>query len=303
MRAETVIGTASGDTLRGDTLRGAMHCDSLSSQDATFAANRARGRIRLAAALRSGATWRTAVYEEGSLRVRFPAPARPTAGLDAVLVNTAGGIAGGDTADIEVTVAAGADLRITTASAEKVYRSHGPAAAVAVRLAVGAGARLAWLPRETILFDRARLDRIIEVDLAADARLVLAEAVVFGRAGMDEVVTHGRLVDRWRVRRDGRLLHAEGLRLDGAVAARLAEPAVAAGGIALATLLTVPADEALVAAVQGGAVPLAGEAGASSWNGRSAVRFCAPDGETLRRDLTAVLTVALAGALPPLWTN
>ena len=56
--------------------------------------------------------------------------------------------------------------------------------------------------------------------------LLLAEAVVFGRSGMGEAVEQGALSDRWRVRRDGRLIYAEAVRLDGAIAATLA----AAGG-------------------------------------------------------------------------
>ena len=133
---------------------------------------------------------------------------------------------------------------VTTAAAEKVYRTLAPDATIDVKLAVGAGGSLAWLPQETILFDRARLKRSIEIDLAGDARLLLAEAVVFGRAGMGEAVEDCSLFDRWRLRRDGALIHAEAMRLDGAVAAKLAEPAVAKGGIAVATVLVVPGDEA-----------------------------------------------------------
>ena len=109
-----------------------------------------------------------------------------------------------------------------------------------VKLDVAAGATLAWLPQETILFDRARLTRSIEVDLAPDARLFLAEAIVFGRSGMGEAVEEGALFDRWRVRRGGKLIYAEGVRLDGPIAQRLAETAVAKGGIAVATVLIVP---------------------------------------------------------------
>src|SRR5262249_57637637 len=111
------------------------------------------------------------------------------------------------------------------------------------KLSGGAAASVAWLPQETILFDRARLKRTIDIDLAEDARLVLAEAIVFGRAGMGETVDDSFLLDRWRLRRGGRLIHAEAMRLDGAVATRLARPAGAKGGIAVATVLGVPGDE------------------------------------------------------------
>ena len=129
-------------------------------------------------------------------------------------------MAGGDRFALDIAVGPGARLVVTTAAAEKVYRTLGPAATVDVRLTVGAGGALAWLPQETILFDRARLRRSIEIDLAEDARLLLAEAIVFGRSGMGEAVDDGRLFDRWRLRRDGRLDPRRSLRLDGAVAAQ-----------------------------------------------------------------------------------
>src|SRR6202158_2544007 len=125
---------------------------------------------------------RLRVHEEGSLRVRCPGPPSPE--LEAVIVNTAGGVAGGDQFVLDVSVAPGAHLVITTAAAEKVYRSLDPDATIDVNLKVGAGGSLAWLPQETILFDRARLARAVDVDLAEDARLVLAETIVFGRTGM-----------------------------------------------------------------------------------------------------------------------
>ena len=73
---------------------------------------------------------------------------------------------------------------------------------------------------------------------------------MFGRSGMGETVEEGALFDRWRVRRGGKLIYAESVRLDGAIAARLAEPAVAKGGIAIATVLIVPGDDAVVEAVR-----------------------------------------------------
>src|SRR5436190_2035921 len=119
-----------------------------------------------------------------------------------------------------------------------------------IALAVGAGAALAWLPQETILFDRSRLDRRIEIALTGDASLLMAETFVFGRAAMGETVQHGRLIDRWRVRRDGRLIFAETLRLDGAISDHLAQPAVTAGCTAIANVLSLPGDETSVAAVR-----------------------------------------------------
>ena len=261
----------------------------------TFAANRARGTIALAVGAADGVTRRTRVHEAGSLRVRFP---NTQDGLEAVIVNTGGGMTGGDAFEIDIDVSEGARLVAGTAAAEKIYRSIGPDTVMDVRLSVGAGARLAWLPQETILFDRARLKRRIDVDLAEDASLVMAEAVLFGRAAMGETMTQGFWADNWRLRRGGRLVFAENVRLDGDIAAKLARPAAAAGGIALATVLIGPADGAMVEAMRTSA--FAGEAGVSAWNGIAVARLVARDGAALRRDLVAILA-ALGQTVPRLW--
>jgi urease accessory protein len=267
----------------------------------TFAANRAVGSIALTVRKSGGITQRSVVREEGSLRVRCPGPR--TAELEAVIVNTAGGMAGGDRFNLDVAVEPKARLVVTTAAAEKVYRTIEPAATIDVKLAVGAGGTLAWLPQETILFDRSRLRRSIEIDLAEDARLVLAEAIVFGRSGMGETVDASTLFDRWRVRRNGRLIHAEAMRLDGAMAAKLAEPAVAKGGVAVATVLVVPGDDGIAASVRALGENFRGEVGVSAWNGLAIVRLCAADGAALRHDLVAVLAVLRGTSLPRLWLN
>jgi urease accessory protein len=268
-------------------------------QPDVFAANRAVSRIALAVAAADGVTRRAQVLEEGSLRVRFPKPVSHA--LEAVMVNTAGGIAGGDRLDVGVAVGEGAQLVVTTAAAEKIYRSLGPDAAIRLELSVRANGSLLWLPQETILFDRARLSRTIDVDIAADATLVLAEALVFGRAAMGETVEQGRLFDRWRVRRDGRLIFAETVRLDETIGASLREPAVAAGGSAVATLFVCPADEARIAAVRERA-DWQGEVAVSAWNGFALARFVAAEGAALRHDLMAAVT-ALGVTLPRLWLN
>lgn len=260
-----------------------------------FTANRARGTITLAVAAQGGITRRARVHEAGSLRVRFP---NATEGLEAVIVNTGGGMTGGDDFAINIDAADEAHLLAGTAAAEKIYRSNGPDAAMNVRLKVGSGARLAWLPQETILFDRARLKRRIDVDLAADASLIMAEAVLFGRAAMGETMLQGFWSDVWRVRRGGRLVFAENVRLDGDIAEKLARPASAKGGIALATMLVTPVGEAMLDTVR--AIEFNGEAGISAWNGVAVARLVAHDGATLRRDLVAVLA-ALEQPLPRLW--
>ncbi len=266
-----------------------------------FAANRAVGRIALAVAAGPGGSRRRRVHETGSLRVRFPNASG--AALEAVIVNVAGGMTGGDRFAIGIEVGDGAKLTVTTAAAEKVYRSLGPDAEVGVKLMVGRGGSLAWLPQETILFDRARLKRSIDVELASDASLLLAETCVFGRSAMGEAVASGFFSDRWRVAVEGALVFADAIRLDGGVAGRLAERAIAAGGAAVASLLKRPGNEAHVAAVRAMQRDFAGEVGASAWNDLVAVRCVAADGAALRHDLVRVLGALGAAPLPRLWLN
>lgn len=274
-----------------------MDAAALQVRDDIFAANRAVGRVALTVGAAGGKSRRARVHEEGSLRVRFP----NADGLEAVLVNTAGGIAGGDSFGIDITLSAGASLVAGTAAAEKVYRSNGPDADIGVKLDLGAGARLSWLPQETILFDQARLSRRIDVDMAEDASLILAEAIVFGRSASGEAVMEGSLTDRWRVHRNGKLVFAETVRLGGAIAEKMLEPAVANGNIAIATVLIAPGDEIKVAAVRA-LEDFAGEVAISAWNGIAVARLCARDGAALRHDLVAVLA-ALGVPVPRLWLN
>jgi len=271
------------------------------ANQATFAANRAVGRVSLAVAATPGATRRTKTREDGSLRVRFP---NACAGaVEAVLINTAGGITGGDRFTVDLALDAGAQLTVTTAAAEKIYRSLGPDACVDVSATLKDGAELTWLPQETILFDRARLARTITIALAPRAKLLLAETIVFGRSAMGETVHEGSLADRWRIRREGRLIFAENFRLDGPVADRLNEAAVAGGSTAVGTVLMAPGDDAAVAAVRAASGQFRGEAGISAWNGIALARLAAGDGAALRHDLVVLLSALGRRALPRIWLN
>jgi urease accessory protein len=278
-----------------------MRSELSNASSATFAANRARGAVSFDVQLVEGVTRRRVLHESGSLRVRFPSPEGE--GLSAVLVNTAGGVAGGDCFDIDIAAGEGSRLTVTTAAAEKVYRAKGPAAQLNIALNAATGAHLSWLPQETILFDRARISRRIDIELAEGASLLLCEIVVFGRAAMGERMSSGEFVDRWRLRRGGRLVFAETVRLDGDIGEKLNRPAVANGGAAVGTALIVPGDEALVEHIREACDSFAGEVGISAWNGFAMARFCAQDAARLRADMMTVLGRASGSALPRLWLS
>jgi urease accessory protein len=266
-----------------------------------FEANRARGAVSFDVHLQDGVTRRRVLHESGSLRVRFPSP--EDHGLSAMFVNTAGGIAGGDRFAIEIAAGEGTRLTLTTAAAEKIYRAAGKPAALDISLKVGAGAHLSWLPQETILFDRAGMTRRIDIDLDQTASLLLCEIVIFGRTAMGERMRDGSFVDRWRLKRGGRLVFAETVRLDGDIGGKLAQSAIAKGGAAIGTALIAPGDSALVERIRDAALSFGGEVGLSAWNGFAIARFCAQDAARLRADMMAVLGRASEVPLPRLWLN
>ncbi|MCC6948552.1 MAG: urease accessory protein UreD [Bradyrhizobiaceae bacterium] len=258
---------------------------------------RTEGLARLYAERSAGQTIARDVDEEGPLRLRFPRIAAPGT-LEAVLVNTGGGIVGGDRLQFDIEAGEGAAVAVTSQASEKIYRSAGKAAEISVRLAAAAGAQLAWLPQETILFDRARVTRSIDAEVAANASLTLCESVVFGRVAMGEAVTNGLLKDRWHIRRDGKLIFADALTLDGSIGAILARPATAAGAVATATLIQVAPDaQAKVDAVRTALGAHTIESGASAFDGMLIVRMLAGDGLALR---AAILdTLSALGTVPP----
>jgi urease accessory protein len=265
-----------------------------------FRNNRARGHIAVSVTAADGRTRRKQVEESGSYRIRFP----NTDGIEseAVIVNTAGGVAGGDDFAVSIAARDNARIAVTTAAAEKIYRAIDRPARMNVSLSVTSGAALRWLPQETILFDETRLHRDITVDLDDSAQLLMAEAIVFGRAAMNETVRHGELIDRWRIRRDGRLVFAETLKLDGDVSALLARPAAGKGAVVLATVIMAPGHDSIVESLRTLFEGFSSEAGVSAWNGIAVIRLCSDDAAALRRDLVSVLNAA-GGALPRLWTN
>jgi urease accessory protein len=277
-----------------------MYVDTLCPTDVRpVRLQRAEGRASIGFRLKAGTTRLKRLFQEGCAKVRLPKPLTGPA-PEAVLINTAGGLTGGDRFAAEVDLAEGASAVITTQACERIYRSTGEAAAVSSRLTVAAGANLAWLPQETILFDRAKLSRRLEADLEGDARLLAVEAVLFGRTAMGEVVRHGTLRDRWRIRRDGRLIFADDLRLEGEVAERLLRPAVLGGHVAMATVLL--ADIEAGRFLDPVRAAIGEDGGVSAWQDKLVIRLCADSGLHLRRRLEPVLSILLDGQeLPKVW--
>jgi urease accessory protein len=258
--------------------------------------------VRLGFARRGEETVLDTLHQAGAMRARFPKVGEGEA-PQAVLINTAGGLTGGDRIEVDVMLAAGGSATVTTAAAEKVYRARDDEETeIRVATALGPGARLCWLPQPTILFDRARLERFTQVELSGDAGFLGVEMLIFGRAAMGEEVRRGAARDRWRVRRDGALVFADAFHAAGAIASMLDRKATFDGARASALVLYVAPDAAArLEEVRALLAGCASVAGASTWNGLLAVRALAADGRTLQRDI-APIVVALSGRpLPRVW--
>jgi urease accessory protein len=239
------------------------------------------------------------LFETGGLRWRFPRSSNP---CEAAIVNTGGGVAGGDSYVVSLALKERAEVETTTPAAERIYRSLGPAATIATRLDLAPGARLFWAPQETLMFEGARLERRVEVEAADGAEFMIAETLVFGRLAMGESRIDATLRDSWRIRRGGRLAFADETRLDHA-GAILDRKAAGAGARALATIIaSAPNIEARLPGLRAtlDAASSGVEGGASAVGGLVVVRLLAASPRELRTALVASI-VALGGRKPRLW--
>ncbi len=202
---------------------------------------RYRGGVLARFAARDGRTHLVDLRQTSPCRLAFPRPATGDP-LTAVLVTTSGGLAGGDRLRVDIAAGAGTSVLVTGQAAEKVYRSLGPETRVRTTIAAGEGAWVEWMPQETILFDRARLRRRIELEVATGAKVLAAETVVLGRTASGERFSSGLLHDEWRVKRGGRLVWADALHLSDLLVEPLEQAAGFDGATAMATLMFVAED-------------------------------------------------------------
>src|SRR5690606_15039803 len=144
-----------------------------------LASQRVRAEGRLTIVQAEGRTRLAELYQEGAAKIRLPR--HDGDGIEAVLINTAGGLTGGDRLAWRIGVGENAALTLSTQACEKIYRSAGGAAQVSTAVSVGSGGWLAWLPQETILFNRAALDRTLDIELGHGAEALLVEPVLIGR--------------------------------------------------------------------------------------------------------------------------
>ena len=260
---------------------------------------RAWGAALVSAERRDGAIRLAQLRQEGSLKVLLPR-VRAGEAVEAVLLNTAGGLTGGDRLRTEAKAGPGGHLVVSTQAAERVYRSPGGLAEVAATLAVAPGGRLDWLPQETILYDGAALDRRLKLDLAPGGRALLVEPVILGRRAMGETVRQAILRDRWEVWQDGRLLFADRLRIEGEAWGALESPGTLGGAGAWASVLLLSPEASSLLGPLRRLLPAS--AGASVVReGVLFARVLAEDGFWLRQALVPAVELLAGGPLPKVW--
>ncbi|MGI0526985.1 urease accessory protein UreD [Rhizobium giardinii] len=273
------------------------------AEAAAIAPQRAWGKGRLTAKPFAGRTRLADFYQEGCAKIRLPDTFDAT--MEAVLINSSGGLTGGDHMEWEFSAGEGTHLTLTTQACEKIYKASAGTAAVRAKISVGAGATVHWLPQETILFDRASLSRRLDVEIAEGGEFLAVEAILLGRKAMGEAMRTGLFQDCWRVRKGGILLHAENLRLSHDIAALTQETATLGGQVAFATLFYSGRDcerqleklRALIGGANGGVshYHVAGQ-------DKLIARLVAADGFALRKILIPVISHLRKGAsVPKVW--
>lgn len=259
---------------------------------------RALGALRLSSKIVEGRTLLNALRHSGATKAFFPS-VKPH--LEAVILNSAGGITGGDRFTFEAHAGTGSHLVLTTQAAERAYRAlPDEKGQMSTRLSVANSARLDWLPQELILFDGCALDRRLDVELDKEARFLMVESMIFGRRAMGEYLTDVRFDDRIRIRRNGRLIYADGANLTGDVSRTLSRAALAGGAGAMASLVYSAPDAANhLAHIRANLPKLAG---ATLLMGDLLVlRALARDGFDLRRTLLPILDRLTSHRLPRCW--
>ncbi len=288
---------------RGPERRSGARAD---DDGARLRALRVAGGVRLSVSRGAQGDRVDRLREQGGYRIRVQRGEDRAAGVEALLINTGGGVAAGDRARLEFVAAPDAALRVSAPAAERVYGADpaldvGPAQ-IDLALRAEAGARLIWMPQETILFDRPDLRRRVTLDAAGSARALIVETLTLGRAAMGETVAQGRIRDRWRVRRDGALAFADSLALTGSIAEKLRAPAAAGGRRVFgAALLAAPDAAARLEAARAVLTPWAqdgGLAAASAWNGLLLVRALHVSTAPVLQ-LWAMLSTTLSDLAPP----
>lgn len=110
-----------------------------------------------------------------------------------VLVHPPGGLVGGDRLDLDIALGTGSHALLTTPGATRFYRSRGEVASQQVTARLAAGARLEWLPLETLCHRAALADNTLRFELAPGAEMIGWDLLALGLPASGEVFDAGRV--------------------------------------------------------------------------------------------------------------
>jgi urease accessory protein len=153
-------------------------------------------------------------YAHAPLKIQRPFYPEPNI-CHAVILHSAGGMVGGDRLSYQIELESDSQALITTAAAAKIYRSNGDFSQQQIAIKLGENAHLEWFPQETIIFDRARYQQQLRVDLAAGATFCAWEIVRLGRSARQETFTEGCWENALEVWKDGKPLWIDRQQITG----------------------------------------------------------------------------------------
>jgi urease accessory protein len=168
-----------------------------------------RARLELGFAKRADRTVLAHRRHSGPLTVQKPFYPEPSGTCHVYLLHPPGGVAGGDSLELDISVADGAHALLTTPAAGKFYRSDGRQALWRQRFKAESGSTLEWLPQETIVFDGSRAELCSRVDVETGARFIGWETVCLGRPAARESFLLGHYRQRLEIWHEERPLLIE----------------------------------------------------------------------------------------------
>lgn len=259
---------------------------------------RAKGQAVLSSKLRTTESVIDDLYQSGCMRILFP---RSSPALSAVLINTSGGVTGGDSIAVSGQVGYGSTLTLTTQAAERAYRAQpNEIATIETEFEVADHARLHWLPQELILFDGCRLRRKLGIHLAPTATALVVEPMIFGRTAMGEVLNDIDFSDRISITRAGQPLYLDGVNLVGDATAQLARTAIGSAAKAMASIVYAAPNAARHIAAIRALLPQSGGASALA-DDLLVVRLLAQDSYLMRKSLIPMIEQLSNAPLPATW--
>ncbi len=241
----------------------------------------------------------TRLYQSGSSKILLP----KTYGAmrEAVLLNTAGGVTGGDTVDISIE-ASDCKLVATSQTAERLYKSSMHPARISIDLNLNKSATLHWLPQETIIFQGAAVDRTINLNMSADSSCLIAETIILGRQAMGEKLEECHFTDNWRLYKDGILFHAESLRLTDDVEELVKSNAGINGARMISTIFSAGANTEHLKPIIEKNLPLENSMCAATYlNQKLIVRLVTNNSAGGRTDLNKILCALRGCPMPRVW--